>query len=370
MSYSHWYVKYLQKSKEMNTKIINIKDAKFAFVDNNRKVSKNQSLIDSIDKLGVLQPIIAISANDIEEELTLYAADTTYRILNKEEQKDYLVVLDGQHRINFAYQLLEKKRLEKNDGIFELPISVISKEELKGMTINEYIIALNSTQKQWENSDYIDNSYKIKNQDFLVRTIKAFSDKGFPMSSISRFICLDKQRLNKDTLTAYTNNKAEEIKYANPERAIRLYLYLRGKGFSNSFLSKRYLIDYIISEKTQHEDINKVLNKIEYLRHACDINQLKFDQISNMENIIEEDFRNVMLEADNDLQRDKILSNKDFLSAISEEEIDSFFRNKNKVKNKKDMRPQQKSNTTHINEKEIPLPSITESRITAIGNKE
>ena len=93
----------------MNTKIINIKDAKFAFVDNNRKVSKNQSLIDSIDKFGVLQPIIAISANDIEEELTLYAADTTYRILNKEEQKDYLVVLDGQHRINFAYQLLEKK---------------------------------------------------------------------------------------------------------------------------------------------------------------------------------------------------------------------------------------------------------------------
>ena len=34
------------------------------------------------------------------------------------------------------------------------------------------------------------------------------------------------------------------------------------------------------------------------------------------------------------------------------------------------MRPQQKSNTTYINEKEIPLPSITESRITAIGNKE
>ena len=150
----------------MNTKIINIKDAKYAFVDNNRKVSKNQSLIDNIEKFGVLQPIIAISANDIEEELPLYAADTTYRILNKEEQKDYLVVLDGQHRINFAYQLLEKKRLEKNGGIFELPISVISKEELKGMTINEYIIALNSTQKQWENSDYIDNSYKIKNQDF------------------------------------------------------------------------------------------------------------------------------------------------------------------------------------------------------------
>lgn len=143
----------------MNTKIINIKNAKFAFVDNNRKVSKNQSLIDSIEKFGVLQPIIAISANDIEEELPLYAADTTYRILNKEEQKDYLVVLDGQHRINFAYQLLEKKRLEKNDGVFELPISIISKEELKGMTINEYIIALNSTQKQWENSDYIDNSY-------------------------------------------------------------------------------------------------------------------------------------------------------------------------------------------------------------------
>ena len=44
-----------------------------------------------------------------------------------------------------------------------------------------------------------------------------------------------------------------------------------------------------------------------------------------MENIIEEDFRTVMLEAENDQQRDMILSNKDFLSAISEEEIDSFF---------------------------------------------
>lgn len=353
----------------METKILNIKDVKFAFVDNNRKVSKNKSLIDCIEKNGILQPIIAISANDIEEDLPLYVAGTTFKILNKEELKDYWVVLDGQHRISFIYQLLEKKRLEKNDSILKVPISIISKEDLKGMTINEYIIALNSTQKQWENSDYIETSYKIKNQDFLIKTIKAFSNKGFSMSSISRFICFDKQRLNKDTLTAYTNNKAKEIKYANPERAIRLYLYLRGKGFSNSFLSKRYLIDYIISEKTQHEDINKVLNKIEYLRHACDINQLKFDQISNMENIIEEDFRTVMLEAENDQQRDMILSNKDFLSAISEEEIDSFFRNKNKVNNKKDMRPQQKSNTTHINEIDIPLPPITESRITAIGNK-
>lgn len=97
----------------MNTKNLNINEVKFAFVDNNRKVSKNQSLIDSIEKFGVLQPIIAIPANEIEENLPLYAADTTYRILNKEEQKDYLVVLDGQHRINFAYQLLEKKRLEK-----------------------------------------------------------------------------------------------------------------------------------------------------------------------------------------------------------------------------------------------------------------
>lgn len=337
----------------MITQSINIKDVKFAFVDNNRKVSKNQSLIDSIEKFGVLQPIIAISVNDIEEELPLYAADTTYRILNKEEQKDYLVVLDGQHRINFTYQLLEKKRLEKEDVTFELPISIISREDLKGMTINEYIIALNSTQKQWENSDYIDNSYKIKNQDFLIKTIKAFNDKGFSMSSISRFICFDKQRLNKDILTAYTNSKAEEIKYADPERAIRLYLYLRGKGFSNKFLCKRYLIDYIISEKTQHGDINKSLNKIEYLRHACDISQLKANQISNMENIIEEDFKTIMLEADNDEQRDKILSTKDLLSAISEEEINSFFRNKNKNKAKKEAKYNQIT--------DIPIPTITKS---------
>lgn len=229
------------------------------------------------------------------------------------------------------------------------------------MTINEYIIALNSTQKQWENSDYIDNSYKIKNQDFLIRTIKAFNDKGFSMSSISRFICFDKQRLNKDILTAYTNSKAEEIKYADPERAIRLYLYLRGKGFSNKFLCKRYLIDYIISEKTQHGDINKSLNKIEYLRHACDISQLKANQIGNMENIIEEDFRTAISEADNNEQRDKILSDKDLLSAISKEDIDSFFRSENKGKKKK----KEESKQTI----DIPLPPVTKSSF-KVANKE
>lgn len=87
-----------------------------------------------------------------------------------------------------------------------------------------------------------------------------------------------------------------------------------------------------------------------------------------MENIIEEDFRTVMLEADNDQQRDKILSNKDFLSEISGEEIDSFsgIKIRSKIKG---YETSAKSNTTHINEIDIPLPTITESKITAIGNK-
>lgn len=60
-----------------------------------------------------------------------------------------------------------------------------------------------------------------------------------------------------------------------------------------------------------------------------------------------------MLEADNDEQRDKILSTKDLLSAINEEEINSFFRNKNKNKAKKEAKYNQIT--------DIPTPTITKS---------
>lgn len=235
--------------------------------------------------------------------------------------------MDGQHRLNSIAKIRLKQKAENIQSQSDtIPVLVADNEDVKN--VNEYIISINNTSNSWKNKDYIENADKIKNEDPLIRTIQAFSNLGFSLSSISRWICFNKDSINAKTLAEYANH-GKEIKHANHDRAIRLYKFLHGKGFSVSFLKKRYLIDIIIEEKKQSNDgsINGFLNKIEYLRRASYLNELKATKCNIEEeiyNIIEEDYKKVIDEAYSDNEKKTIIEVKDYLSLIEDEEI-AFF---------------------------------------------
>ena len=236
---------------------INTIDTKFAFLTSNRNISTNKDLVESIKEKGVLQPITVINGNNIGTE-QLYDVNTNTEVA-QENKGDYYVVLDGQHRLTILMNILKEKS-EVSDADKTIPALVITQEEV-GDNVNKYIITLNSTSKNWKDNDYIKNAVQIKPNDELIQAINTFERRKFSMSTISRYICLNNHGITKKTVTEYVYNN-KDISYADYKRAIRLYLFLRGKGISDSFLKKRYMIDYIAEMKKQNDNINYALNLI------------------------------------------------------------------------------------------------------------
>ena len=332
----------------------NIQVCKFAFLKKNRKVEKNNDLKESIKTLGVQNPIMVIPAAQIPLDEELYMADCPTQLVKDSERHEYLAILDGQHRYTIVRELVESEKVKMEKAKRELEIwsklsdeakkerekpleytpkitpniYVIVKniEEIK--SINEAISSINSTSKVWKDKDYINNAYQCKVDDNIIKTVNSFKNLGFSMSSISRFMCLNKNYLTSMTLLDYVNNSTP-IRYINYDRAIRLYQYLLGKGFTNKFLKKRYLIDLIIEEKAQHDDINVFLNRIEYLRRA--------DAISNLKDI------------DSDWKA-KIEKVKDYLSLVADDDVIAFLDNKEhkegKAKNTTNKKDKSESKTT------------------------
>lgn len=312
----------------MKTIISNIENTKFAYINLNRKVENNSELTKSIREKGILQPITVIRGNELEDSIYTHLNGKCEEIPN-EEKREYFVILDGQHRIHSLMKILKEGNIKEN--IKQIPIIIKTKEEVGD--INDYIISINSTAKNWKNSDYIKNANIRKNNDSLIKTIGAFNDMKFSISTISRYICLGSKYITKETLTEYLNGKSE-IKYADYERAIRLYLFLRGKGFSSQFLKKRYLIDIIIESKKQNDTINSILNKINYLRRIENINNLNHNNIEdNIIKIIDEDYDEAINNAENEIEKEEIKKGKDYLSFITYEEIDNFL-NPRKIQKK------------------------------------
>ena len=83
-------------------------------------------------------------------------------------------------------------------------------------------------------------------EDLLIKTVNKFKLHGFSISTISRFICFDPKAITNKSLADYTNSNGKvKFRNADPIRAIKLYKSLRWMGFTDSFIKKRYLIDFI-----------------------------------------------------------------------------------------------------------------------------
>lgn len=304
---------------------INTIDTKFAFLTSNRNISTNKDLVESIKEKGVLQPITVINGNNIGTE-QLYDVNTNTEVA-QENKGDYYVVLDGQHRLTILMNILKEKS-EVSDADKTIPALVITQEEV-GDNVNKYIITLNSTSKNWKDNDYIKNAVQIKPNDELIQAINTFERRKFSMSTISRYICLNNHGITKKTVTEYVYNN-KDISYADYKRAIRLYLFLRGKGISDSFLKKRYMIDYIAEMKKQNDNINYALNLINYLQKgAIDaINSLKASESNvsdTINEILHQNFRTVLKEADSEEQKQEIENPKNYLAMVSDEEVKNFM---------------------------------------------
>lgn len=299
---------------------------KFLFMENNRSVSQNKALRASILEKGVLQPLTVIRAADVDDGIILTDGSKT---VSKKGNENALVIIDGQHRYTELSGIVDDMAKGKYKGMninTILPYTIRTKSEVGN--VNSFVIEMNSHSRNWKSTDYIENASKVCNDDILIKAINRFKEKKFSMSAISRFVCFNVKSLTNETLAAYVNSNGKTlIRDADADRAIKLYLFLHYVGFTDDFMRKRYLIDYIIRD-SKVNGIDAVLAKIRVLKRGSEISALRDkdgDISSTMERMIGEDFKKYI--KDRSLNQDSIdeLAKKDHLSDYDADDIAEFF---------------------------------------------
>ena len=171
----------------------------------------------------------------------------------------------------------------------------------------------------------------------LIKTVNKFKLHGFSISTISRFICFDPKAITNKSLADYTNSKGKvAFRNADPIRAIKLYKSLRWMGFTDSFIKKRYLIDFIIYKYKLANSLNPIMARVGKLTHASELSVMRekdCDITIEIEKAIEADFAKFV--KDEALTQDDIIKreSQDCFINYDKEDICEFLECKEDILN-------------------------------------
>ena len=241
-----------------------------AFTNINRQI--NRSIVNSkkksIEEFGLLSPITVIDAKDvIEKGITVYDANNPTDEVNAENAKNYLVILDGQHR----YAAI--KELNKKDKYYDIWLMYPLNREVAVSTL---IMEINTTAINWKNDNYISVLAKLRPEDKGLAFIDQYMqlrhtrtkdgeqsdnlpNNGYGLSVLSKYLTLS-TAINKDYLYRMANNPNKKLpNESNVNRAEKIIQTGKEVGFTHTFLSSRFFIDWIINWVLQEYSVDKIL---------------------------------------------------------------------------------------------------------------
>lgn len=241
-----------------------------AFTNINRQI--NRSIVNSkkksIEEFGLLSPITVVDAKDvIEKGITVYDASNPTDVIDADNAENYLVILDGQHR----YAAI--KELNKKDKYYDIWLMYPLNREVAVSTL---IMEINTTAINWKNDNYISVLAKLRPEDKGLAFIDKYMqlrhkrtkegeqsdnlpNNGYGLSVLSKYLTLS-TAINKDYLYRMANNPNKQlpdsIKVDRAEKIIQTGLDV---GFTHTFLSSRFFIDWIINWVLQEYSVDKIL---------------------------------------------------------------------------------------------------------------
>ena len=220
--------------------VISVDDAnrQFAFVKGNRptnsKVVKAKER--SIKAYGQLSPVTVVNGEKVTAMGGCLVDQQGNEIPNDEAVK-YYAVLDGQHRL-IAYI---KLGLNLNDLVITEPLNV-------DMSIAALIAEMNICTTTWKGTDYMAApAMTLSKTNEVFEFAVQLRSKGFPLATISQWCTGTNSLKPKDLVNCVKSGELPKILQSETwyQRSIRWYEAAQEK-FSDSFLSKKYLITYII----------------------------------------------------------------------------------------------------------------------------
>lgn len=282
----------------MNMEIFNLDELEgkeVAFVMGNR----NLDVIDinkkakSIAVNGLLCPLVIVDGKRvIDEGLELISAETLLKI-SKSNASKYVVVIEGQHRYKAILKLRQQdkentskrdtlieeweeaeKKNKKKKGVKPQPYKNIAPTSIPAiyplndkLPIRATLFEINNTAKNWNKWNYVVSAYRLSNDDKLLLFLQTKMGEKFSLSTLSQYLTFGRG-LTSNKLAQYIKG-AEDLGYSEEEkttmieRAEKILKVAKNAGFSDKFLLKRYLPEYIGKKLIANDiAIDKVLEDI------------------------------------------------------------------------------------------------------------
>lgn len=244
----------------------------FAFVKGNRRINAKtvKAKEESIKNYGQLSPITVVKGEDVFL-MDGHLVDLNGNDIPDNQTENYYAVLDGQHRL-VAYMNL---KLNLDDLVICEPLNV-------ELSIAALIAEMNICTKAWTGTDYMAAPCMAleKKENEVFEFAMHLRSNNYPLSTISLW-CIGKNSLKpKDFVKCLKEKKLpkafEDATWFH--RSVRWYTAAKDK-FNEAFLSKKYLIGWIIDQGRTAADPTAFYAQVEER-----INQLTVEQVQSIMN--------------------------------------------------------------------------------------
>lgn len=227
----------------------------FAFVKGNRPTNAKtvKAKEKSMQEHGQLSPITVVKGEDVCQ-MNGCLVDLQGHDIPNEQAEQYYAVVDGQHRV-VAWMNLKK----------DLDELVICESLNAEMEIAALIAEMNICTTSWKGTDYMAApamALAAKNEvfDFAVE----LQGKGFPLATISLW-CTGTNSLKPKDLVASIKNRALPRAFEDAGwfyRSVKWY-EAASERIPNAFLTKKYLITYLVKKFNHAEDPTQFSSQME-----------------------------------------------------------------------------------------------------------
>ena len=211
----------------------------------------------SLKETGLLVPAIIVEAEKaIAEGLKVVDFETEEPVTD-ENAKYYVVLVDANHRYKAHLQLLKEEERYDGEFSFMLPLQDISVAKM----LSEINIATNP----WKTADYGKGAAMMLKEELpLLTAINSLTEKGYSIESASMWLTFEKKITKAVLANAISGTIADSLRDDKDiDRGLKL-LQAAKKSFSEDFLKKRLIPDWIITKQKKFED-----GKSAFIKKMC-----------------------------------------------------------------------------------------------------
>lgn len=201
----------------------------------------------SLKATGLLVPAIIVEADKaIREGLEVVDFETGEQV-TEENARYYVVLVDANHRYKAHLQLLNEDRNYDGEFSFIFP--------LKDISIAKMLSEINISTNPWKAADYGKGAAMILTDELpLLNALNKLTGNGYSIESAAMWLTFKKKVTKSVLVNAMNGIISDYLKDdKNIERGQKLLEAAR-KSFSEDFLKKRTMPDWIISKSNEYED--------------------------------------------------------------------------------------------------------------------